>query len=178
MLGDFNVTKDTIDRSPPHLDDLNVIATIRDKRHQWGLLDSWRHAYPNYKVFTYRAISNDQPIKSCLDRIYTTAQVAQHSFNWQHSATPVPTDHWLVSVKFAPCDTPYIGSGRWTWSISSLKNKKLTTTIADRGVKLQIDIENTTQEPIDREITNPQLLWSEYKEDIRAAAKHHNKETY
>ena len=120
MVGDFNVTEDTIDRSPPHPDEQNAITAIRETRHQWGLHDAWRHAYPNQKIFTYRAISNDQPIKSRLDRIYTTSNIAQQSFNWQHNASPVPTDHWLVSVKFAPCDAPYIGNGRWTWDVSSL----------------------------------------------------------
>ena len=178
MLGDFNVTEDNIDRSPPHLDDVNAIAAIREKRHEWGLHDAWRHAHPNQKVFTYRAISNNQPIKSRLDRIYTTHRVAQHSFNWQHNATPVPTDHWLTSVKFAPLDAPYIGNGRWTWNITSLHDKKLTQTVIDKGVKLQTDLENTAREQIDRNTTNPQLLWNQYKEDIKTAAQHHNKETH
>ena len=144
MLGDFNVTEDTIDHSPPHLDDPNAISAIRETRHQWGLQDTWRHAHPNYKVFTYRAISNNHPIKSRLDRIYTTPRIAQQSFNWKHTATPVPTNYWLTLVKFAPFDAPYIGNGRWTWSTASLKNRTLTQAVIRRGIKLQTDIENTT----------------------------------
>ena len=177
MLGDFNVTEDAIDRYPHHRDDINATSAMRDIRHQWRLQDSWRHAYPNYKAYTYRAIANDQPIKSRLDRIYTSPTVAQHSFNWQHSATPVPTDHWLVLVKFAPLDAPYIGTGRWTLNISALTNKKLTTNIIRSGLKLQLDIEKVTRDQIDRNDVNPQLLWKSFKDNIKNVAKQHNKVT-
>jgi exonuclease III len=178
MLGDFNVTEDAIDRYPPHLDDINASTTIREIRHQWRLHDAWRHAYPNHKVFTYRAIANNKPIKSRLDRIYIAPRATQHTFNWQHCATPVPTDHWLVSVKFAPLDAPYIGNGRWTWNIPSLQNKKLITAVVNRGIKLQADTENATRERIDRNNVNPQLLWKQYKEEIKTTAKQHNRDTY
>ena len=178
MLGDFNVTEDAIDRSPPHLDDPNATAAIRENRHNWSLQDVWRHAYPNSRVFTYRAISNNQPIKSRIDRIYISSQTAQHCFNWQHNATPIPTDHWMVSVKYAPLDAPYIGKGRWTWNTPSLQNKILVTTLIERGTKLQADIDHTMHNQIDRATNNPQLLWHQYKNDIRTIAKRHNKNTY
>lgn len=97
MLGDFNVTEDTIDRYPPHPDDTNAITALRDIRHKWGLHDAWRHAYPNYKVYTYRATHNDNPIKSRLDRIYITTQVSQHSYNWQLWSHPC-TNRPLASL--------------------------------------------------------------------------------
>ena len=178
MLGDFNVTEDVIDRYPPHRDDVNAITAMRETRHQWRLQDSWRHAYPNYKTYTYRAFANDHPIKSRLDRIYTSRTVAQHSFNWQHSATPVPTDHWLVLLKYAPRDAPYIGNGRWTLNILSLTNKKLMTTIVNHGLKLQVNIEKVTRDQPERNIINPQLLWKQYKEVIKNSAKQHSKETF
>jgi hypothetical protein len=156
---------------------MDAITALRETRHQWGLHDTWRHSHPNQKVFTYRATSNNHPIKSRLDRIYTTPRVARRSFNWQHNATPVPTDHWLTSVKFAPLDAPYIGNGRWTWSIASLQNKKLTQAVIDEGMKLQAAMD-TAPEHTDRNTTNPQLLWNKYKEDIKSTAKSNNKETY
>ncbi len=178
MLGDCNVTKDAIDCSPPHLNDPNTIIALRERHHQWGLHDTWRHAYPMYKSFTYRAISNDQLIKSHIDRIYTTPKAEQCTFNWQHNATPVPTDHWLVLVNFAPLDAPFIGNGHWTWSIALLQNKKLTTAIVNCEVKLQTDIENTTRGPSDWNITNPQLLWDQYKNNITTMAKKHSREMH
>jgi exonuclease III len=178
ILGDFNLTEDAIDRSPPHLDDAEAITALREIRHKWRLHDEWRHSHPSQKVFTYRANTNTHPIKSRLNRIYTTSRVAQRSFNWQHNATPVPTDHWLTSVKFAPFDAPHIGNGRWTWSITTLQNKKLIQAVVDEGMKLQAAIENTAWEQTERNTSNPQLLWNKYKEDIKSTAKSHNKETY
>ena len=178
MLGDFNITEDTIDRSPPHLDEPNAITAIRDVRHKWGLHDAWRHAHPNDKVFIYRAISNAQPVKSRLNRIYITHAAARHTFNWQHHAIPVPTDHWLTSVKFAPLDTPYIGKGRWTWNITTLENSNLTRAVVDRGHSLQSDIANVKETLTDRNTTNPQLLWNQFKDDIKTIAKNHNRDSY
>jgi hypothetical protein len=37
----------------------------------------------------------------------------------------VLTDHWLVKVKYAPCDAPYIGSSWWTWPLYLLKRDAL-----------------------------------------------------
>ena len=178
MLGDFNVTEDTVDRYPPHPDDANAITALRNVRHKWGLHDAWRHAYPNYKVYTYRATHNDNPIKSRLDRIYITPQVSQHSYNWQHGATPVPTDHWLVLVRFAPRDSPYIGNGRWSLNTHSLNNKNLTSALIEHGMILQQALNNTAEAHTDRNTTNPQLLWKQYKNTITSTAKKHNKETY
>ena len=178
LLGDFNVTEDAIDRYPPHPDDTNAITALRDIRHKWGLHDAWRHAYPTYKIYTYRAIHNDNPIKSRLDRIYITQGVEPHSFNWQHSSTAVPTDHWLISVKYAPSDAPYIGNGRWSLNILALRNKKLIAELITQGMKLQHDLETTNEVHINRRTTNLQLIWKNYKNSIKATAQRHNKETY
>jgi hypothetical protein len=35
------------------------------------------------------------------------------------------TDHWMVTVKYAPKDTPNLGGGRWIWPLYSLKDKRL-----------------------------------------------------
>jgi len=45
-------------------------------------------------------------------------------------------------------------------------------------MKLQTDIENAVQEQTHWDITNPQLLWNQYKEDIKTTAKDQNKETH
>ena len=171
MLSDFNITKDTIDRYPPCLDDETAITTLRNKRHRWDLQDAWRHDHPNHQAFTYRATANGHLIKSHLDRIYATPGAMQCSFNWQHDATLVPTDHWIVSVKYAPLDAPYIGKGRWTWNSASLQRTDLTDKIIGRGIKLQADLEHMTREQYDRETTNPQLLWNQFKTDIKWLAK-------
>ena len=175
MLGDFNITEDPIDRAPAHPDNLYATAAIRNLRHSLDLQDTWRHAFPHERSFTYRAQSNGQQIKSRLDRIYTSSAAAKHTFGWKTCQTAVPTDHWMVLVKYAPADAPYIGKGRWTWQTSSLADKELTEEITKIGIRLQADLAQACAENITREETNPQLLWKAFKENIKQLAKNHNK---
>ena len=143
VLGDFNVTEEQIDRAPARLDDPNAIEALRDLRHAWEVHDTWRVAYPNEKSYTYRANTNGGRIKSRLDRIYVARQATPMTFDWKMSPSPVPTDHWLVAVKYAPKDAPEIGKGRWTLPIRMLDNAKLIKTIIDRGIRLQHNLEDT-----------------------------------
>ena len=151
LLGDFNVTEEPIDRAPAHLDDSNAIAALRNLRQCLGLEDSWRHAFPHERNFTYRATAHGQAIKSRLDRIYTSREVAAVSYDWKFSQTSVPTDHWMVSVKYAPTNVPCVGPGRWTMQIPELKNEALMGKITERGMALQLDLQGTPHEGNARE---------------------------
>ncbi len=73
---------------------------------------------------------------SRLDRIYATRRHTPALFNWKMGPTPMPTDHWLVSVKFAPKDTPDIGKGQWTWPLPSLKDETLIEKVIRQGIDL------------------------------------------
>jgi exonuclease III len=137
LLGDLNVTEDPIDRAPAHADDLNAVEALRNFRHSLDLQDSWRHAFPHDRCFTYRAHNNGLQIKSRLDRIYTSTTAAKHTFGWLTSQTAVPTDHWMVLTKYAPADAPFIGKGRWTWQLPSLEDKELIKKVVERGMHLQ-----------------------------------------
>jgi exonuclease III len=112
LLGDLNVTEDPIDRAPTHANDLKVIDALQNLCHSLDLQDSWRHAFPHNRCFTYRANNNRQQIKSHLDRIYTSSTVAKHTFGWETCQTAMPTDHWMVLTKYAPANAPFIGKGR------------------------------------------------------------------
>jgi exonuclease III len=124
LMGDFNVMEDPIDRAPARPDDPNAVEALRNLRHSLDLQDSWRHAFPNDRSFTYRANNNGNQIKSRLDRIYTSSAVVKHTFDWKTCLMAVPTDHWLVSTKYAPAEAPYIGKGRWTLQLTALENKE------------------------------------------------------
>jgi exonuclease III len=39
LLGDFNITEDLIDHSPPKLNDRTAIESLRETRHVWGIQD-------------------------------------------------------------------------------------------------------------------------------------------
>jgi hypothetical protein len=79
---------------------------------------------------------------SRLDRIYSARKHSQMILEWKTEPTAVPTDHWLVSQKFAPKDAPLIGNGHWTWFIPSLTEEPLLAKITERGRELQEKLEN------------------------------------
>ena len=59
------------------------------------------------------------------------------TFNWKIGPMPVPTDHWMVAVKYVPKDAPEIGKGRWTLPVRALENEKLMQSIMEREIRLQ-----------------------------------------
>ena len=179
MLGDFNITEDPIDRIPVRPDDNQAaITALRDLRLAWDLEDTWRHLNPQGCAYTYRATANGQPICSRLDRIYISKRISPLTFDWKITQSAVPTDHWLVGVKYAPNDAPSIGKGRWTWPLHTLSDEKLLEAVNERSMRLQDDIDHLELNTIERSTSNPQLLWHEYKRDIAAIAKSHTRNSY
>jgi len=105
-LGDFNVTEDAIDRMPPRIDDESAITTLREVRHEWDIRDTWRWANPTEIAFTYRAQTRNERIQARLDRIYISKKAKPFTFNWEIKESAIPTDHAMVSVKYAPREAP------------------------------------------------------------------------
>ena len=100
------------------------------------------------------------------------------TFNWKIGPTPVPTDHWMVAVKYAPKDAPEISKGRWTLPVRALENEKLMQSIMEHGIRLQQDLEDIKRRQVDRRLSNPQRLWQDFKREISAIAKAQIKATY
>ena len=171
LLGDFNLTEDAIDRAPPKFDNHQAADTLRGIRLAWGIQDQWRHAHPNEKQYSYRYVKDGKTRLSRLDRIYSARKHAQTIFDWKTEPSPVPTDHWMVSLKFAPKDSPLIGNGRWTWYLPSLNEKTLLDNIIKEGIDLQTKLERIHEGTTPRNETNPQSLWEIFKADIRTIAK-------
>jgi ribonuclease HI/exonuclease III len=169
MLGDFNLTEDPIDRAPAKPDDTSAIDSLRELKQKLETIDLWRHDFPNTREYTYRATHNGSQTKSRLDRIYVAKKITKHTFDWSIGPSTVPTDHWMVSVRFAPKDATHIGSGRWSWPLSALNDKKLLNMIERKGKALENKLENISQ--INREEENAQTLWSRFKNDITNQAK-------
>ena len=174
MLGDFNITEDPIDRAPHHPDDLAAMAALRDLRIAWNLQDAWRLLNPNTCAYTYRALSDNQQIQSRIDRIYVKIPLIPHTFEWQIKQSPTPTDHWMVKVKFTPKDAPYIGKGRWTWPLHLLTDDNLLNQISIRGIQLLQNLDDLITNNTDRQISNPQRLWEDFKSDIKHIVKKHS----
>ena len=159
MLGDFNVTEDAIDRMPPKLDNESAISALRELRLEAGIQDQWRHEYPKAREYTYRGMANGKPIKSRLDRIYIAKDKTNFTFDWMVEPSTVPTDHWLVTVKYAPKKAPHIGKGRWTFPLRMLKDKEAIEWIENKGRTLQEKVENFQMNIEERtHSNNPQTL--------------------
>ena len=178
LLGDFNVTEDAIDRAPAKLDDKSATDKLRDTRLAWDVRDTWRSDHPSEKAFTYRANMNGQAIKSRLDRIYIANRLTTYTFGWVIAPSPVPTDHWLVAVRYAPKDAPEIGKGRWTLPLHLLQQKEFIEQVIARGLRLQTEIENVNHHPPEGEAASPQMLWEKFKEAIQETAKELLAETH
>ncbi|KAI0262130.1 hypothetical protein BGY98DRAFT_892586, partial [Russula aff. rugulosa BPL654] len=106
-----------------------------------------------------------------LDRIYTATRHACHLFEWRANPPTIPTDHWMVSVKFAPKDAPLVGNGRWTWPLNSINNETLINRIVKEGIRVQEKIEKAANTPADQRHDNPQILWKTFKTNITTLAK-------
>lgn len=171
LLGDFNITEDLIDRSPPRADNQPATDALRDTRFNWEVYDQWRHAHPNESLYTYRSTQNRTTSLSRLDRIYVAKKLTQMVFEWRAEPSAVPTDHWLVSLKFAPKDAPLIGNGRWTWYLPSLNKKTLIDKVIAKGIELQAKLSSLERGTTTRDESNPQSLWENYKKDIQRTAK-------
>ena len=79
----------------------------------------------------------------------------------------------MVSTKYAPLHTPYIGKGRWTMHIPAIKNETLMDKIIDRRMKLQNALGNQGNGRTPTNPHAPQTLWTEFKKDIVNITKKH-----
>jgi exonuclease III len=171
LLGDFNIVEDAIDRAPAKHDDRVATDTLRDIRLSWEIQDQWRHTHPTENLYTYRYQKNGEMRLSRLDRIYSARKHAREIFDWRAGPPETPTDHWLISLKYAPKDAPLIGSGRWTWHLPALEEKHLIEVIIKKGKELEEKLDQLERAPADRETTNPQTLWDSFKTDLKTIAK-------
>ena len=166
MMGDFNVTEDPLDRTPARPDSENAITALRTCRYTLGVRDSWRQTSPSERAFTFTTTSHTM---SRRDRIYSREEIETNPTDWSHDTSSIPSDHKMVSVRFAPNSAPFIGKDRWSWPLGLLHNKELNSTIINMGKELQSKLDNLTNN--DR-TTNAQTVWQELKDNMkREAAK-------
>ncbi|KAI0047109.1 DNase I-like protein, partial [Auriscalpium vulgare] len=168
-LGDFNLVENAIDRAPARLDQLNAIDALRDFRTAFSLQDTWRVEHPDSRLFTFRTRREALFTQSRLDRIYTTPSVAAAVFEWRHQAGAFPSDHDLISVRYAPLDAPTIGAGRWTLPLTLLTDQAFLTSVVDCGRRLHTDIDGCAAARSAQH--NPQRLWAKFKRDITSLAR-------
>jgi exonuclease III len=112
MMGDFNATKDPIDRAPARRDDKRVVTAMRDTRTVMGLVDAWRHTHVSIRQFTF---TSHRCTLTCIDCICSKPSYIPFMYKWETASPAVCTDHCMVSAHFAPEDSPEVGSRWWTW---------------------------------------------------------------
>jgi len=185
VLGDFNVTEDPIDRIPLKMDNASAVSALRDAKNFLGVRDEWRHTHPRTKEYTYRNTLNGAPIKSRLDRIYVANNKVDQTFAWATTITAIPTNHNMVSVRFAPRNATVFGNGRWTWPLAELKNETLMEKIEKEGIHTLQQIEALTDGSVFRSNShNTQNIWEIFKMTCTEWAKeagkanHHRRGSY
>ena len=82
LMGDFNITEELINQSPPCEDNCTTTDTLREIRLAWEIQDHWRHTYPKETLFTCRSTQNEKTTLLRLDRIYTAKKHTQTVFEW------------------------------------------------------------------------------------------------
>jgi exonuclease III len=168
MVGDFNAVEDDIDRAPARRDDRKVVSSMRDARIAMGLTDAWRHAHASIRRFTYTSSRHSM---SRLDRICAKEKHHPFLFGWETASPPISTDHRMVSVMFAPEDSPELGQGRWTWPRALLSHPILLREIEKLGKELGKDVERWKSQDVPNRERNPQIQWHEFKLAIASKAR-------
>ncbi|KAI0054772.1 DNase I-like protein [Artomyces pyxidatus] len=162
LMGDFNIVEDPLDRAPARFDDEAAITALREFRTELNIKDAWRHSYPDTRMFIYRSNRANKHAESRLDRIYIANSQTKHAFEWMSGSTTVPTDHHMVSVRFAPKLAPHIGPGRPTFPLYLVNNKELINLIITLGKELMTNLRANVGQRTGS--NNPQTLWKDFKE--------------
>ncbi|TBU26613.1 Endonuclease/exonuclease/phosphatase [Dichomitus squalens] len=179
MAGDFNNVEDSIDRLPisdtpdmsvDDLDNLKISLGLM-------LVDGWRGTYPTTRGYTFHRGQKDTAVLSRLDRIYVREPVYNLAREWRILESGIKTDHLMVTVQLTTVNAPSAGRGRPIFPLSIIKDKKLTSTMKDSGMKAMnalLKIENGDTER--SETTNPQTILADLKKGWMRAARDREKE--
>ncbi|EPQ51600.1 hypothetical protein GLOTRDRAFT_27271, partial [Gloeophyllum trabeum ATCC 11539] len=172
MVGDFNLVEDPIDRSPPHADPQPTADALRDTRMTLGLVAAWCTDNPSERRYTFYSSLNRF---SRIDRIYSRTNHVPKLSEWYMGPSVTPTDHNLVSVRYAPANAPYIGPGRWAWPAGLIHEEALLQHITQLGRETEAQVEALGDAPADPTLI--QLLWEQFKIKSKECAKKHAKLT-
>ncbi|KAG1737878.1 uncharacterized protein EDB91DRAFT_1054830, partial [Suillus paluster] len=165
MLSDFNLTENPIDHVPARLDNKQAIEALRDFKSALQVQDVWRNTYPFQRMFTF---SSNHHSLSRLDQIYVAERHNESLLDWNARISPIPTDHHMVSVRYAPPGLPHISNGRWSWPAGLLSDKSPIENIIKMGIETQTQLENLQQR--DDEI-NTQMIWESLKKRMNELTK-------
>lgn len=168
-IGDFNLTENPIDRAPARPDNETAMEALRELKSILNMRDEWRNENPHQRMFTFN--SNHQSL-SRLDQIYVSGRHTESMLDWNSNVSQIPTDHHIVSVRFAPPILPHIGKGRWSWPVGLMSDKDLIKRIINIGMDAQWEIDRLEHRS---DTANPQKIWKSFKDKMTSAAKETSK---
>lgn len=134
MLGDFNITEDTIDCNNGEPDPIETTTALHNLKEALSLIDGWRQTFPHEKAYTPQHRSNGH--RSRLDQIYMTPALLELADDWCIKYPPITSDHKMVSTRIAHTDAPHIGKGRWAIPNHVAKNRTFLKDIKEKGKEL------------------------------------------
>jgi ribonuclease HI/endonuclease/exonuclease/phosphatase family metal-dependent hydrolase len=173
VLGDFNMVEDASDRAPKAAPPKRALNALYGMKTAYNVLDGWRFAYQNKRVFTFQDRSHAQKTMARLDRIYVRTTQAKDYFGWKIGIPTVKTDHNMVLVRYAPATSPEIGKGRWTWPAAFIGDREVLEMVERTARILRNEMRNDNQraqEP-DEEPDRVLTLWQWFKDTIREGAQ-------
>ncbi|TFY51276.1 hypothetical protein EVJ58_g10654 [Rhodofomes roseus] len=167
ILGDFNIVEEAIDRLPTREDPSVAVNELRAFLEGRRVYDGWRMCEPNKKDYSFP--QRGGPSCSRLDRIYANKDIMSRALAWEILTTGVPTDHRLVLASVTAAAAPYIGKGRWALPITLLSDSVFVETAIRIGETKWKKAQNNLD--LGRsESANPQILFKEFKDELRSAA--------
>lgn len=110
--------------------------------------------------------------QSRIDRIYVKEDIFNECTEWGINASPIPTDHDIISAKITIPSDPIIGRGQWAILTRLVRNKRTRLAIQRLGRELQERLKGATHRTA-WEI--PQKLLKKFKVTVRDALRDHER---
>jgi len=155
--GDWNLTKDLIDRSGgnhvPWTDQISLLEKINE---QHDLIDIWRVRNPEKIRFTWRR--RNPIIQSRIDRFYVS-DTLQYNIDKTEIVPGLSSDHSCITLSIKSTKNCLSGPSFWKFNNSLLKNEEFTNGL-NQYVKNELHTEC-------KEIKSKQVKWEYHKYKIK-----------
>src|SRR5882724_5669525 len=109
VMGYFNCVENDVDRSPPHKDNENVVASLRKITTRNKVIDVWRMQNPTNKNLSFFQTSSKA--MACIDRGYVHKYLLNYVYNNEVGMGQEMSDHDLVFIEIMAKKLPYCRKG-------------------------------------------------------------------
>ncbi|OSD06062.1 DNase I-like protein [Trametes coccinea BRFM310] len=158
ILGDWNVTGESMDRLPMTTDDAAAVHALAALISDLEMVDGWRSENPRERAYTYLQLATGS--QSRIDRIYVRREMVRDANDWAIEEPGIPTDHRMISVTIADYQAPFVGKGRWAMPEHLLNDKVIKEAMKDEARKLAAELNHGTPRT---ERSNAQTAFQAFK---------------